>query len=126
MSDKQLFVLAHPLARQRAAQAIQDAPQGYVVQIRAPTRSLEQNAALWAMLNDVAAQVVWHGRKLDAESWKHIFTSSLKRLDVVPNLDGTGFVVMGLSTSNMSKAAMSELLELIAAFAAQQGVKLSA
>lgn len=126
MSDRMLFVLAHPLARQRAAQAILDAPQGYVVKITPPTRSLESNAAMWAALNEISAQVVWHGRKLDSESWKNIFTSSLKRQDVVPNLDGTGFVVMGLSTSKMTKQEMSDLLELIASFAAQQGVKLSA
>lgn len=126
MSDKQLFVLAHAEARRRAVEAVQRAAEGMVVRISPATRSLEQNAALWAMLGDVAAQVVWHGRKLDAESWKHIFTSSLKRQDVVPNLDGTGFVVLGQSTSKMTKAEMSDLLELIAAFGAQHDVKWSA
>lgn len=120
--SKQLFVLSHNEARRRAVQAIQSAPAGYVVKITPPTRSLESNAAMWAALNDVAAQVVWHGRKLDAESWKHIFSSSLKKQDVVPNLDGTGFVVMGVSTSRMTKNEMSELLELIQAFGAERGV----
>jgi len=122
MSDKQMFVLSHQVARQRALQAVVEAPDGFCVKIMPPTRSLEQNSALWAMLNDIAAQVVWHGRKLDSESWKHIFTSSLKRQDVVPNLDGTGFVVLGQSTSKMTKAEMSDLLELIAAFCAERGV----
>ena len=122
MSDKQLFILSHAQARQRAAQAVLDAPSGYAVKITPPTRSLESNSAMWAMLGDVAKQVVWHGRKLDAESWKHIFTSSLKRQDVVPNLDGTGFVVLGQSTSKMTKAEMSDLLELIQAFGAQHNV----
>lgn len=121
-ADKQIYRLVHAEARRRAVEAVQRAPDGYVVRISPATRSLEQNAALWAMLGDVAAQVVWHGRKLDAESWKHIFTSSLKRQDVVPNLDGTGFVVLGQSTSKMTKAEMSDLLELIAAFGAESGV----
>jgi hypothetical protein len=80
---------------------------------------------MWAMLTDISKQVVWHGRKLDAESWKHIFSSSLRKQDVVPNLDGTGFVVMGVSTSSMSKAEMSELLELIQAFGVQHNVRFS-
>lgn len=117
-----MFILAHPQARQRAIQAVQDAPQGHVITIKEPTRNLEQNAALWSILAEVSAQVVWHGRKLDAESWKHIFSSSLKKQDVVPNLDGTGFVVIGQSTSKMSKREFSDLLELVHAFAAEHGV----
>jgi len=39
----------------------------------------------------------------------------------VPGIDG-GFVVLGLSTSKMSKEEMSELLELALAFGAQKGV----
>jgi hypothetical protein len=105
--------------------AVHEAPEKYVVTIKEPTRSLEQNAALWASLADVAAQVVWHGRKLDAESWKHIFSSSLKKQDVVPNLDGTGFVVLGISTSKMSKREMSDLIELIHAFGAEHDVEWS-
>ena len=63
---------------------------------------------------------MWHGRKLSAEDWKHIFTASLKRMDVVPNLEGTGFVALGLSTSKMSKREFSDLLELVNAFAAER------
>lgn len=101
------------------------APDGYIVRISEPTRTLEQNAVLWASLYDVAKQVIWHGRKLDAESWKHIFTASLTKQDVVPNLDGTGFVVLGVSTSKMTKGQMSDLLDLIHAFGAERGVKWS-
>jgi hypothetical protein len=74
------------------------------------------------MLNEIAEQVIWYGKKLDSESWKHIFTSSLRKMDVVPNLDGTGFVALGLSTSKMSKRELSDLMELISAFAAEHGV----
>lgn len=119
---KQLFVMAHAEARRRAVQAIQTAPDGYVVKITPPTRSLEANAAMWAALNDVAAQVIWHGRRLDAESWKHIFSASLKKQDVVPNLDGTGFVVLGQSTSKFTKAEMADMIELIRAFGTERGV----
>jgi len=120
-----MYRLVHQQARQRAVQGVLDAPEGYVVTIKPPTRSLEQNALLWSALTDVADQVVWHGRKLDTASWKHIFSSSLRKQDVVPNLDGTGFVVMGVSTSQMSKAEMNELIELIFAFGAQHNVKWS-
>ena len=96
-----------------------------VVEIKKETRSLEQNARMWAMLTDVSKQVVWYGRKLTPEDWKHVFTASLTKQEVVPGIDG-GFVVLGKSTSQMTKAEMSELQELMQAFGAQQGVKFTA
>jgi hypothetical protein len=124
MPEKRHFVLSHDTARRTAA-AVCLLPEyeGYHVRISPPTRSLEQNSRLWACLSDISAQVVWHGRKLDAEAWKHLFTSSLKRLDVVPNLDNTGFVALGLSTSKMSKKELSDLMELITAFGVEHEIK---
>lgn len=123
---KQTFALVHAEARRRAVQAVQNAPEGNVVTVSEPTRNLEQNALLWAMLHEISDQVDWHGRKLSPEDWKHVFSSSLRRLDVVPNLDGTGFVALGLSTSKMTRREFSDLIELIHAFAAEHGVELEA
>jgi len=117
---KQTFIMSHDLARARAVEAVKAAPAGFSVTVAEPTRNLEQNAALWAVLNEISEQVVWHGRKLSPEDWKHVFTASLKRMDVVPNLEGTGFVALGLSTSKMSKREFSDLLELVNAFAAER------
>jgi hypothetical protein len=119
---KRTFVLVHSEARRRACQAIGEAPDGYAVTLAEPTRNLEQNARMWAMLADVSAQVEWYGKRLTSEDWKHIFTSSLRRLEVVPNLDGTGFVALGMSTSRMSKREMADLIELMFAFGAERGV----
>ena len=96
-----------------------------VLELKPETRSLAQNARLWAMLTDISKQVDWYGKKLSPSDWKHIFTSSLKKLDVVPNLDGTGFVALGLSTSKMTKAEMCDLQTLMEAFGAEKNVKFS-
>jgi hypothetical protein len=122
---KQSFILVHKTARQRAEQAVRDANDGWVVTISEQTRSTDANAALWAMLTEVSQQVEWYGKKLSPEDWKHVFTASLRKLQVVPNLDGTGFVALGLSTSRMSKREFSDLIELIAAFGADRGVEFS-
>ena len=95
-----------------------------VMTVREETRSLEQNAKLWAMLGEISSQVEWYGQKLSPEDWKHILTASLKKQRAVPGIDG-GFVVLGQSTSKMSVAEMSELIELMHAFGAQQNVKFS-
>ena len=87
-----------------------------VLTLAPETRSLKQNAVLWARLTDVSEQVEWYGKKLSQADWKHVFSSSLAKLKVVPNIDGTGFVALGLSTSNMTKAGLQDLNELIMAF----------
>jgi hypothetical protein len=102
--------------------AVAEAPAGYVVTLKPPTRSLDQNSMLWPVLGEISAQVNWHGQKLTDAEWKDVLTASLKRQKVVPGIDG-GFVVLGSSTSKMGKAEFSELLELALAFGAQQGVR---
>ena len=87
-------------------------------------RTLDQNAKLWAILNDVSAQVDWYGQKLSQDDWKHVFTASMTKQRVVPGIDG-GFVVCGLSTSKMTKQQFADLLTIIDAFGAEQGVKWS-
>ncbi|SDH10391.1 NinB protein [Paraburkholderia phenazinium] len=122
--DKQAFVLSHAVARSKAIEAIKCAPDGFCVEVKPATRSILQNARLWAMLTDISRQVEWHGLKLAPEDWKHIFSAGLKKQRAVPGLDG-GFVVLGQSTSKMTKAEMSELQELMSAFGSERDVKWS-
>jgi hypothetical protein len=117
MSD--YFVLSHDTARQRAQEAIKSAPQGYIVKITEPTRTLDQNALLWPLLDCVSKQVDWYGNKLTKEEWKDVFTASLKKQKVVAGLEG-GFVMCGSSTSKMGKRMFSDLCELIFAFGASR------
>lgn len=91
------------------------------MEVRPEKRSSAQNRRLWAMLTDVSRQVDWHGNKLQPDEWKEVFTAALNRQKVVPGIDG-GFVVIGSRTSRMTKAEMSELQELMAAFGAEHGV----
>jgi hypothetical protein len=95
-----------------------------VVSVGREGRSLDQNARLWAVLNDVSSQVDWYGQKLTQDDWKHVFTASMTKQRVVPGIDG-GFVVCGLSTSKMSKAQFADLLTIIDAFGSEHGVRWS-
>lgn len=120
------FRLSTPTSRQLAASWCMEAPDGYIVQFKEPTRSLEQNARLWAMLTDVSRQVVWYGAKLTPGDWKDVFSASLRKARVVPTIDGDGFVPLGMRTSDMSKAEFGALMDLIEAFGAERGVVFSA
>ena len=115
---KLTFEIRSPAHQQNAIHAVQqilpDPTKPIVVTIQERNRSLDQNRKLWACLGDVSRQVEWHGRWLDAESWK-----------CVPNLAGNGFVVIGQSTSRMRVNEFAELLELIQAFGTERGVKWS-
>ena len=125
MSEKRTYKLVSDQVRAHCIDEIARAPLGKVVIVQDPTRTLEQNALMWAMLADISAQVDWYGQKLTSEEWKDVFSAALKRQKVVPGLDG-GFVVCGQRTSKMTKGEMSDLVELMNAFCAERGVKLTA
>lgn len=121
--SKAIFQLVHNQARENALRAVKNAPEGYVVEVKPKTRTLEQNSRLWALLTDVADQVTWHNRKLTQDEWKNMFTAALLGQDVIPNIDGTGFVAMGRSTSSMNVKEMTDLQTLIEAFGSNNGVE---
>lgn len=117
-----VFRLTHNNARKLAADLCREAPEGTIVTFKAATRSLEQNARMWSMLSDLAAQVDWYGKKLTAEDWKDVCTASLRKARVVPTIDGDGFVPLGMRTSSMTVGELGALMDLIEAFGAQHGV----
>lgn len=95
-----------------------------VLTIEEEKRSHEQNALLWSVLSDLAKQVQWHGEKLTKEEYKDLLTAGLKKQRAIPGVDG-GFVVLGTSTSKMTKPEMSDLITLAHSFGDERGVKWS-
>lgn len=116
------LVLTGTAARTAAMRYISQAPDGYVFQLKEPTRTLDQNSRMWVLLTRIAEQVEWYGETLTPENWKDIFTAGMRKQRAVPGLDG-GFVVLGARTSKMTKSELSDLMTLIEAFGAQRGVK---
>lgn len=115
------------MSRRNAIQAVQNAPDGDAVTVGEPTRSLEQNAAQWPILEAFAAQLEWpiNGRmsKLSSEDWKDLLTAAFKQEQarVAPGLDG-GMVLLGQRTSQFGKREFSEWLEFLHATASDRGV----
>ena len=98
-------------------------PVGTTVEFRAPRRSNDQNALMWSLLSQVSKSVDWYGTKLTSEDWKDVLTASLRHARVVPGIDPGTFVPLGMRTSQMTKEEIGNLIDLIEAFGAQQGVK---
>lgn len=91
-----------------------------------PTRTLEQNAKLWAVLTDIAKHVEWHVdgqmQLLDPEDWKDILTAGLKKTQrIATGIEG-GFVILGQRTSRMRVGEMVELIEFALWFGTERGV----
>jgi hypothetical protein len=122
--SRALLMLNTPEIRLKASHWCSRAPSGTRVEFKAPRRTLPQNSRFWAMLTDISRQVKWHGLSLSPDDWKLIFLDALKReLRMVPNIDGTGFVNLGRSSSDLTVEEMTDLMELMAPFGAEHGVR---
>lgn len=123
LMSRALLVINSTAARQKAANWLALAPWNTRVEFKGPKRTLPQNDRLWAMLTDLAQQCRHHGLKLSPDDWKLLFLDALKReVRLVPNLDGNGMVSLGRSSSDLSKAEMSDLIELLFEYGARNGV----
>jgi len=121
--SRALLILDTEATRQQAVEWCRKLKPGTRVEFKAPKRSDDQNAKMWAMLTEVSMQVRHHELRLSSEDWKLIFLDALKRENrLVPNLDGNGMVSLGRSSSDLSKAEMSDLIELIYEYGARNGV----
>jgi hypothetical protein len=119
-----VFVLKTQADRENASRYIAKAPAGSRVEVKAPRRTLPQNTLMWSLLTDMAAQLPWHGKRLRPDDYKVLFLDALKReSEAVPNLNGSGFCTIESSSSDLSKAEMSDMIELIYAFGANHGVE---
>lgn len=114
--------LAGPSQRDYAHELIDTAPQGAVVTIKEPTRSLAQNARLWAMLSDVSFHCP-EGRMMTAELWKTAFMAALgHEMQFAQGIEGGPPIPMGFRSSKLTVAQMSDLMEFISAYGTQHGV----
>lgn len=121
--SRALLILNNDMIRQKAINWVQKAPVGTRIEFKEAKRSNEQNSLLWASLTEIAAQKEHHGRKYSPDAWKSIFMSALgKEMQFVPALDGKGFITLGHSSSDLSTKEMADLLSLIFAWAAENGV----
>lgn len=112
--------------RDAAARLVEKAPPGTRVSFKGARRTLPQNDRLWAMLSDVARQKEHCGRKYTTNQWKVLFLHACGReVQFIPALDGSTFIPWGQSSSDLSKEEMSMLIDFIAAWGAENGVKFS-
>lgn len=109
--------------RERLHRWVDGVPDLTRVVFHEPKRSLPQNDRYWACMTDIARQCEYHGLKLPKEDWSQLFLDALDRDSrLVPNLDGTGFVNLRHSSSQLGHARFSDLLEIVMEWGARNGV----
>jgi hypothetical protein len=126
VAEKKIFKFAHKEARRRAADFCLSAPDGWVARFSEPTRSLDQNAKLHAMLTDISRQLTYHGSQRSVEFWKGLFVSGWQiatgeKPEIVPGLEGE-FINIRESTTTLTVRRMASLIEYIMAYGSSNGV----
>lgn len=121
----QTVILRWPQQRDLAKSLIDRAPQDAVVTIKEGTRTLDQNAKLWAMLSDIARHKP-EGRVMTAESWKAAFMSALgHEILWQPGIDNGPPFPAGFRSSRLSKSQMADLITFISEYGDRHGVRWS-
>ena len=98
------------------------------LEIKAEFRSDEQNAKYHAMLSEIAKQAQHLGAKWSAEDWKRLTVdlfvkeTGLQGGKIIPSLDGTGIVQLGLQTRNFTKEQAMEFITFLEAWGAENGI----
>jgi hypothetical protein len=104
---------------------------GHTLQVKVTndTRSLQQNAAQWPILEAFSKQLLWpvngHMVYMTDEEWKDVLTAAFKKEQVrlAMGLDG-GVVMLGHRTSEFEKDEFSEWIDFLKATAAERGVNI--
>ena len=121
--SRALLRIDGPVTRARAADLLARVPDGTRVEFKGGRRTLPQNDRMWAMLTDVARQKEHAGRRFTPDQWKVLFLHAIGReVQFLPSLDCETFIPWGQSSSDLSKAEMSELIEFIQSWGVVNGV----
>lgn len=132
--NKKTFILSHDVARNGACEAIKEAPEGHMVIISEPSRNLEQNALIHALIADISRQLKFNNSRLSLTDWKRLLLDGYARIKqsegeplqgwgrVLPNLDYSGVVQLGVQSRNLTKRQASEFCEYLYAWGADNDV----
>ena len=121
----QTVILRGKEQRTLARELIDSAPDNAVVTIKAATRTLDQNAKMWAMLSDIA-RAKPEGRMWTPDTWKAAFMHALgHEIMWQPGIDGGSPFPAGFRTSRLDKAQMADLITMVYEYGDRHGVRWS-
>jgi NinB protein len=83
----------------------------------------EQNRKFHAMTSDLAKQATLYGKRWPADVWKALVIEEVYKGDVIPSLDGKGFIHIRRSWTKVGKDGRSQLIERLYELGAELGVR---
>lgn len=102
------------------------------LEVKSEKRSLDQSSIIHVIITQIARQAMHLNRKWDVDDWKRLLlhlwlkeSGDYKTEHIVPALDGSGIVQLGLQTRKMSKDQASEFIEFLYAWSAEHGIDVS-
>lgn len=128
--SRAIVTLNSKTERERAVMWVGKAPTGSRVEFKGPRRNCDQNAKFWAMLSDVATQHRINGRRYSTDDFKVMFLTAYAEetgmaIRHLPAIHRAGMIPSGRSSSDLSVKEMSELIEWILAWGAENGIRWS-
>jgi hypothetical protein len=124
--SKVVFILQpqpHP-SRRNCWEAIKNAPDGVIVEIREPTRTDKQNDMIQPMLREFAKKappIPVNGEpvSLDMDDWRHILVARYRRETARYALYGGTLIMLGASSKKLTVKQGLEFVEFLHAEAAR-------
>lgn len=109
-----------------AHRGVDKAPDGFVLELREARRSDAQNSALWSLLGQIQKQRPIHNCvRMTTEMWKAVFMNAAGVEGVfLPTLEGDGLFAAGFRSSKLTKGEFAQLLEVILAWTAREGIQI--
>lgn len=129
--SKIVLKLTGDISKRAACNRIMSAPDGHVVTIAEPVKKREQEEKYHAMIGDIAKQCTFMGRKWSREEWKRLLIDAYVRVarenataegkpdpfqgqgEIVPAIDGSGFVQLGVQSRCFKVRQASEFIEYL-------------
>lgn len=117
----QTIILGGAHQRFTAKKLIDLAPVNAVVNVREPTRTVDQNDKMWAMISDIA-RAKPEGRRHTPDDWKAIFMNACGwECQFLEGLDGRPFP-KGFRSSRLTKSQMANLITYIQEYGDRHGI----
>jgi len=116
-------VILSPHNRSLAREMVDNAPDGHILEVRPPKRSLDSNRYYWAVLGDISEQVV-PGRSYEPSVYHEYFRTLFLPERMVELPDGS-LKMLEPSTSELNQATFSEYTEKVIKWALEHDVRFS-
>lgn len=132
---KRTVILVGPVQRDTAHRYVDEAPAGWLMTLQEPTKRRIQEERYHAMMNDIADQTTYAGRKWDRDDTKRIlideFAEEMRQAGtplhndgrLIPSENGRRVIQLGIQSRDFYVREASDFIEFLFAWGAARDVR---